>query len=152
MNRSTRRRRLGVAIVIHTIDSTGGMERQALRLGEHLARRGARVWILTSLIVPGSLPVLPAGARWAERRGRLTIHRVPMCIMWKWDWALSLYELVITAMLATRAPVLDAIYAVHWTTAVQASRVARFLRAPLFMKFAGGGEYGDFSQIDRRPD
>src|SRR5579871_2714435 len=142
-------RRLGIAIVIQNIDTTGGMERQALMLARRLVRSGARVWIFSTVQVPGSVPLLPGGVRTVERHGRLTIYRVPMCSGWWWKSCMALYEVVMAAVLSARARSLTAIYAVQWATAVSASRVARFLDCPSFVKFAGGGEYGDFSQIER---
>jgi glycosyltransferase involved in cell wall biosynthesis len=145
-------RQLGIAILIHNIDLTGGMEKQALQLAEELARRGARVWIFSGCHVVGSFPRLPRGIPAVERRGRLTIYRVPMCTGWMWRTSTSLFELVVAGILAARAPHLDAIYAVQWTMAVHASRVARFLDCPLFVKFAGGGYYGDFMTLGRSPE
>jgi glycosyltransferase involved in cell wall biosynthesis len=145
-------RRLGIAIVVQNIDATGGMERQAFQLADRLARRGARVWIISTVQVAGFVPHLPAGIRGVEYRGRLTIHRVPLCVGWRWATCLSFYELAIAWILATRAHALDAIYAVHWTTALSAAPAARFLDCPLYVKFACGGEYGDLATIDRTPE
>src|SRR5277367_796592 len=111
-------RRLGIAIVVQNIDTTGGMERQALQLGNRLAQRGARVWIVSTLQVPGAVPRLPTGVRAIERRGRLTIYRIPMCTSWEWRSCLSLYEVATAYVVALHAPLLDAIYAVHWTAAL----------------------------------
>jgi glycosyltransferase involved in cell wall biosynthesis len=146
------RRRLGIAIVVQNIDSTGGMERQALQLAERWVRRGARVWILSTIHVTGMLPRFPGGLRPKERRGRLTIYRVPMSSSWMWEWCLSLYELVIAWVLLPRATALDAIYAVYWTSAVQAAPAAHVLGCPMFVKFAGGGEIGDLATIERSPE
>jgi glycosyltransferase involved in cell wall biosynthesis len=145
-------RRLGVAIVIQNIDATAGMERQALQLARQLVRRGARVWIISTYQVDGFVPRLPPGVRYVERVGRLTIHRVPLCRDWLWRSCVSLYELTIALILASRAHQLDVMYAVYWSTATSASRIARFLDCPLFVKFAGGGEYGDFATIARDPE
>jgi glycosyltransferase involved in cell wall biosynthesis len=145
-------RRLGIAIVVQNIDSTGGMERQALQLAKRLVARGARVWILSTIHTSGLVPKRPAGVRWVERHGRLTIYRVPMSVDWMLEWCNSLYELAIASVLGVRTPALDVIYAIQWMTARHALLVARFLDCPLFVKFAGGGVYGDFSVIGRNPE
>src|SRR5581483_348188 len=96
-------RRLGVAVVVQNIDATGGMERQAFQLAQQLARRGARVWIVSTFHVPGFLPRLPAGVQAVERRGELSVFRVPFCRSWMWESCLALYELAIAGILTARA-------------------------------------------------
>lgn len=143
------RARLGVAVLVYNVDVTGGMERQALRLAEELAARGSRVWLISTCTVPGWTPRLPPGKRFLERRGRLSIYRVPMCRGWLWHSCTELYEIAAAWLLARHAPSLDAIYAVQWTAGIHAARVARVLGCPFFVKLAGGGQNGDFAAIER---
>jgi glycosyltransferase involved in cell wall biosynthesis len=143
-------RPLDVAVLVHRIDTTGGMERQALLVARTLVERGARVTIVSSVSAPGWLPRAP-GVPLVERRGRLTIVRVPLSRPWKWTWCERFYELAAAWILARRGR-LDALYAVQWKTGVQAAPVARFLDAPFFVKFAGGGINGDFSVIAQSED
>lgn len=150
--RGPRRRafpRRDVLFLVHMIDRTGGMERQALRLAEALAARGRRVTVVSSAYAEGWLPLLPRGTRLRERRGRLTILRVPLCRPWRWTWCESLYELVAAWVGVARASTLGAIYAVQWETGLAAAPVARLLGAPLVVKFAGGGANGDFVALAR---
>jgi glycosyltransferase involved in cell wall biosynthesis len=145
-------RQRGVAIVVQNLDSTGGMERQALQLAKRLARSGVRVWLFTSVQIAEFKPRLPGGRPFVERHTRLTIYRVPLSLKWEKVWFDALYELVIAGVLGVHASRVDAIYAVQWMTARHAAPVARLLDCPLFVKFAGGGHYGDLAVIGRSPE
>jgi glycosyltransferase involved in cell wall biosynthesis len=148
---SARHRPLDLAVMVYRVDTTGGMERQALLLARTLVARGANVTIVSTSPVPGWLLRHPPGVPLVERQGRLTIVRVPLSQSWKWVWCEWFYELAAAWILARRRR-LDALYAVQWKAGIQASRVARFLDAPLFVKFAGGGVNGDFSVLGKSDD
>jgi glycosyltransferase involved in cell wall biosynthesis len=145
------RRPLGVAVLVYNIDATGGMERQALQLATHLAARGAKVVLLSTFFVPGYGHAPPFERPLVERRGRLTLVRVPLFQGWGHERSLRFYEAVAALLLMARAPALDAIYAVQWTAGLHAVRLGRLLGRAVFVKFAGGGVNGDIQSRGRDP-
>jgi glycosyltransferase involved in cell wall biosynthesis len=146
-----RRRRLGVAVLVYDIDTTGGMQRQALDLAERLARRGANVHVFSYCAIPGLVPRLPRGVPLLERHGRLRIWRIPHVKGWGYEAAMQFFEIAVAFALFPRASSLDAIYAVQWTGGVHGARLAALLGLPLFVKFTGGGAFGDVAALERVP-
>jgi glycosyltransferase involved in cell wall biosynthesis len=142
---SKRRRRLrGVAIVVHNIDAVGGMERQALRLAERLSARGVHVTIVTTYTEPRfTIPLRPQ-RKWYERRGRIEIVRVPMYGGWMQDTIHQLIDVAGTYALMRRRRKIDVIYGVQYTGAFHAAHIAEATGMPTAVKFACGGEHGDF--------
>ena len=148
-----RRRRLrGVAILVHNIDAVGGMERQATRLAERLAARGLHVTIVSTYHPKGfSLP-LPRHPKPYEVRAGVEIVRIPMFDWWTYEAALQLVDAVATYVLMRRRRKVDLIYAVQFTGGVHAAHVAEATGLPVAVKFACGGEHGDFQMFARQPD
>jgi glycosyltransferase involved in cell wall biosynthesis len=136
----------GVGFVIYNIDAVGGMERQALRLAERLARKGLRVTIFSAYF-----PVeTPIKAPFREMRGSIEIIRVPLHNLWLTTEAYEqLFEIVIVAA-CLRRPELEALYGVHFSGAFHAVRAGRALGLPTLCKFACSGPDGDFATLPRR--
>jgi glycosyltransferase involved in cell wall biosynthesis len=147
---SRRRRLRGVAIVVHNIDAVGGMERQALRLAERLDARGIPVTIVTTWHEPKfGLPLRPTKP-WYERRGRIEIVRVPSFPNWTLDAIEDLIDVVGTYALMRRRKKVDVIYGVQFTGAYHAAHIAEATGMPTAVKFACGGEPGDFCALARQ--
>lgn len=142
--------RLDLAVLVHNLDTTGGMERQARALGARLAARGARVRIVTSFWVDGLVPRWPRGLRPLERHGRLTIVRLGTPRGWGYLNGLSFYELATAALLTLRPP--DLLYAIQWTGGVHAVRLGRLLERRVAVKLACGGVHGDMKTVHESED
>jgi glycosyltransferase involved in cell wall biosynthesis len=139
-------RRLGVALLVYNYDAQGGMERQAARLAEGLAARGARVTVLTTFVPRG----LDLGPRHELRRG-VEVVRLPLP-WWVFEGASRLFEARAALELARRARRVDAIYAVHVKGGAHAAQIARVVARPVLVKLACAGEHGDFASLAREPD
>ncbi|MEZ0227135.1 MAG: glycosyltransferase [Planctomycetota bacterium] len=149
----TRPRRLrGVAIVVHNIDAVGGMERQASRLAERLAARQIPVTIVTTYLEP-NLRLPPRSTRpWYEKRGSIEIVRVPLFRNWTLRAIQDLIDVVGTYALMRRRRKVDVIYGVQYTGGFHAANMARATGMPTAVKFACGGEPGDFRALARLED
>jgi len=148
----TGKRPLGVAFLVHSFDTPGGMEGQAARLADHLADRGVRVTVITTYFPRGFGLPLPRHPRSHEKlRPGVEVVRVPMFPWWSTNRCLRLLETVATYVVARRLARIDAIYAVHYWSGRHATAVARVVECPTVVKFACGGEYGDFHQIGDLP-
>jgi glycosyltransferase involved in cell wall biosynthesis len=142
----------GVAIVVHNIDAVGGMERQAGRLAEHLAARGVRVTIVSTWVEPRFRFSLQATKPWYERRGAIEIIRTPIFRTWKLKATQQLFDIVATYSLMRRRRRLDVIYAVQYTGSLHSVLPAEATGLPTVVKFACGGEHGDFYVLAQDED
>jgi len=141
----------GVAIIVPNLDAVGGMERQAARLAERLTARGIPVTIVTTWHEPRfSLPPRPTKP-WYERRGHLEIIRAPSFPNWTMDAIHQLTDVVATFSLMKRRRRVALIYAVQFTGAFHAAHVADATGLPTAVKFACGGEHGDFHMLAQEP-
>ncbi len=149
----TRRRGLrGVAIVVHNIDAVGGMERQALRLAERLAAREIPVTIVTTWREPRFRLPPRTTKPWYEKRGTIEIVRVPSFPNWTLYAVRDLIDVVGTYALMRRRRKVGVIYGVQYTGAFHAARMAKATGKPTVVKFACGGEFGDFRTLERLED
>ena len=161
MIRPRGKRRGAVAILVYNVDNAGGMERQAVLLGERIARLGRRV-VLVSTYFPRFM--LPEGSKsasppkksppWIERRRDvdLVLYRIP-CITthwWGYPSSQDLYE-TLAAWILHKHDV-DTLYGVQGPTAgTHVSRLAPVLDRPGIVKLACSGSVGDFAEIPRTP-
>jgi len=115
------------------VDILGGSERQTRLLAERLAKRGIRVILLTS---NGRGPLgRPKGA-WRERRRGVTVYRLPLVG----------FEAAASAVLAGER--FDVLYAIGVMMGAFAGRLSRVFEAPVVVKLACSGEYGDVAALD----
>jgi glycosyltransferase involved in cell wall biosynthesis len=142
----------GIAVVVHNLDALGGMERQAARLAESLAARGIEVTIVTTRTEPPlSFPPRPMRPL-REPRGSIEIIRAPAFGNWTPRALRLVTDLVVLWAIMRRRRKIDAVYAVQFSGAIPAAVAARVTGLPSVVKFAGGGEHGDFRAISRRED
>jgi glycosyltransferase involved in cell wall biosynthesis len=132
----------GVAFIVHNLDAPGGMERQAARLAESLAARGVRVTIVTTA------PARP----WREKRGPIEVIRAPARPSWPTGLVERVADVVASYALLRRRRRFDAIYAVQYTGARHAALAAAATGRPAVVKFACGGEHGDFHVLGQRDE
>lgn len=123
----------GVAILAQDVDILGGSERQTRLLAERLAKRGIRVILLTS---NGRGPLgRPKGA-WRERRRGVTVYRLPLVG----------FEAAASAVLAGER--FDVLYAIGVMMGAFAGRLSHVFEAPVVVKLACSGAYGDVAALD----
>lgn len=123
----------GVAILAQDVDILGGSERQTRLVAERLAKRGVRVILLTS---NGRGPLgRPKGA-WRERRRGVTVYRLPLVG----------FEAAASAVLAGER--FDVLYAIGVMMGAFAGRLGRVFEAPVVVKLACSGPYGDVAAIE----
>lgn len=134
----------GVAFIVPGFDAPGGMEGQARRLALGLAAQGVPITYVTSVATGSSLPRF-------EVLGLVQIIRVPVLSIVDWTTSLDFLELAALAALASRRDRVDAIYSVHYTIGSAAARVGRALNAPVVVKLAGGGAFGDARTVLASP-
>jgi len=142
----------GVAIVVHNIDALGGMERQAARLAERLAARGLRITIVTTWIEERFTFTLRRTKPFYERRGAIEIVRIPAYRSWKLTAVHQLIDIVATYALMRRRRRLDVIYGVQYTGSFHAAPAAWATGIPTVVKFACGGEHGDFHCLAQKDE
>jgi glycosyltransferase involved in cell wall biosynthesis len=134
----------GVAFIVPGFDAPGGMEGQARRLAVALAAQGVPITYVTSAPSGWALPR-------TEVLGLVQVLRVPVLSLVDWTTSLDLLELAALAALASRRDRVDAIYSVHHTIGSAAARVGRALGAPVVVKLAGGGAFGDARTVLASP-
>ena len=130
----------GVALLVRDIDALGGMERQAGRLSRGLVRAGVPVTLLTCT-APG-LTRLPPGNRWTERRDGARLYRLPLLV----------YESAAAGLLWRHREEWGAIYAVQLMMGAIGARLGRVLDAPVVVKLACGGPWGDMAALQALPE
>jgi glycosyltransferase involved in cell wall biosynthesis len=121
-----------VGFLLYNWDGPGGIESQARQLARKLAARGERVTVVTTV-----------APRAYGRRGidieNVEVFRVPLTRS-------PFFEEIARALFASRGGV-EVLYAVQFTCGVHAARIARKTGAPVVLKFAGGGAYGDLRTL-----
>ncbi|HBP17777.1 MAG TPA: hypothetical protein DEA08_08285 [Planctomycetes bacterium] len=123
----------GVAILAQDVDILGGSERQTRLIAERLAKRGIHVILLTSN-GRGALG-RPKGA-WRERRRGVTVYRLPLVG----------FEAAASAVLAGER--FDVLYAIGVMMGSFAGRLSRVFEAPVVVKLACSGAYGDVAALE----
>jgi glycosyltransferase involved in cell wall biosynthesis len=123
----------GVGILVQDVDALGGSERQARLLSEELTAMGERVLLLTC---NGAGPLGRPRGPWRERRRGVDIVRLPTLG----------FEAAAGPILA-RAEC-DVLYAVGVMMGAFAGRLGRLLDAPVVVKLACSGPWGDVAALD----
>ncbi|MCA8921265.1 MAG: glycosyltransferase family 4 protein [Planctomycetes bacterium] len=124
----------GVAILVRDVDALGGMERQAMALARGLVAIGMPVTLITCT-APG-LARLPERS-WYEEREGVRLYRVP----------LVLYESAAAGILYRNRDRWNVIYAVQLMMGAIGARLGQVLDAPVVVKLACGGTWGDMSAL-----
>ncbi|MGE0708167.1 MAG: glycosyltransferase family 4 protein [Planctomycetota bacterium] len=126
----------GIAVLVQDVDALGGSERQARLLAEELTVQGERVCLLST---NGQGPLgRPRGA-WRERRKGVATYRLPLLG----------FEAAAGALLARERP--EVLYAVGLMLGAFAGRLGRLLDAPVVVKLACSGPWGDVAALDALP-
>lgn len=136
--------RPGVGFVIYDIHALGGMERQAKRLAERLVARGVPVTVF-SAFYPGRF----ARARTETWQGVEILHIPLHEHLFKLVDCWRFLDAWLVDALAHR-PHIDVLYGVHYSGGFHAVRAGLLAGLPVAIKFAGSGDYGDFSTLRRR--
>gem|GEM_PF-1366242 len=124
----------GVAVLVRDVDALGGMERQALALAKGLVKIGVPVTLITCT-APGLLR-LPERS-WFEEREGVRLYRVPLLV----------YESAAAGILYRRRDDWSVIYAVQLMMGAIGARLGEVLDAPVVVKLACGGTWGDMSAL-----
>lgn len=130
----------GLALLVRDIDALGGMERQAGRLARGLVRAEVPVTLLTCT-APG-LTRLPAGRSWTEERDGARLYRMPLLV----------YESAAAGLLWRHREEWGAIYAVQLMMGAIGARLGRMFDAPVVVKLACGGPWGDMAALQALPE
>lgn len=128
----------GVALLVQDVDALGGAERQALALARALHARGAPVRILTT--APAEALARTERA-WQEEREGVVIHRLP----------LLLFEPLAVGILQQHAREWETLYAAGVMMGAIAVRLGRILSAPVVVKLACSGAWGDIAALNELP-
>ncbi|MEZ6183547.1 MAG: glycosyltransferase family 4 protein [Planctomycetota bacterium] len=131
-------RSAGVAILVRDVDALGGMERQAMALARGLVQTGVPVTLITCT-APG-LVRLPERS-WYEEREGVRLYRVPLLV----------YETAAAGILYRHRDSWSVIYAVQLMMGAIGARLGRVLDAPVVVKLACGGTWGDMSALEGLP-
>lgn len=129
----------GVALLVRDIDALGGMERQAGRLARGLVQAGVQVTTITCT-APG-LTRLPERGRWTDVRDGARLYRLPLLA----------YEAATAALLWRHREEWGVIYAVQLMMGAIGARLGRLLDAPVVVKLACGGPWGDMACLAALP-
>ena len=126
--------RSGVVFLVQDISQLGGSERQSLTLAKALVARGIPVRLLS--LTDGVPPRRWLGDLFVEHRGGVRIYRLPRVV----------FEALASTLLA-RWSDWGTLFAVGTMLGAIAARLGRVHAAPVVVKLAGSGAWGDMAAL-----
>jgi len=139
-------KRLSLVFFVHDLDvQVGGMERQAAQLAQHFVQRGHDVRVV-------SWPKAEVGVQRPRRELRQGVELLRFVSRQGLPPAVSDELMTLEMAYELRGERPDVLYAVHYRGAVHACALRDLLGAPVAVKLACSGHFGDFQTLSRLED